>query len=372
MDTLHERLAELADDAPTGGAPPAELWARGKRAQRLRAAAVAVTVLVVGAVGTGVGMRLADGGGDDSVPEPAGPVDVSLPIEYPAGRALPDLGDAPGALAAIWVAPRAGGGAPEVVGLIAETETFGTLPIDVSGDEYAAADPGVVLSPDGRRIAYVTSKDELVVHELVSGEKESPTIENRQLAPFAWVDATHLVGHASMPNGGWTDTGGWVWEPGTAAKLVDLGAYPGQPYLGYGSPYAGQDLMILPRGPRSCESPQLLEASTEEPNRTRFEVPVLCDVLGVVGSQILLGHWNTEHFAGESNDPKYANGTVVALDIEGADRPYLDPALRGPDADHAFEDPARRHLVVRAGAPHRVTFATDVIAESLGADGGAS
>ena len=73
-----------------------------------------------------------------------------------------------------------------------------------------------------------------------------------------------------------------------------------------------------------------------------FEVPVLCDVLGVVGSEILLGHWNPEHLAGEASDPKYADGTVVALDIHGADRPYLDPALpRGPDADHAFEDPAR-------------------------------
>ena len=134
MDTLHERLAELADEAPTGGAPPAELWVRGKRAQRLRAAAVAVTVLAVGAVGTGIGVRLADGDRDGSVPEPAGTVDVSLPIEYPAGQVLPDLGDTPGPLAAIWVTPPAGDGAAEVVGLVAETGTFGTLPIDALVD----------------------------------------------------------------------------------------------------------------------------------------------------------------------------------------------------------------------------------------------
>ena len=24
-----------------------------------------------------------------------------------------------------------------------------------------------------------------------------------------------------------------------------------------------------------------------------YEVPVLCDVLGVIGSEILLGHWNS-------------------------------------------------------------------------------
>ena len=58
METLRDRLAELADDAPTAGAPAAELWARGKRAHRLRAAALAATLLVVGAVGTGVGLRL--------------------------------------------------------------------------------------------------------------------------------------------------------------------------------------------------------------------------------------------------------------------------------------------------------------------------
>ena len=26
MDTLHERMADLADEAPTGGAPAAEFW----------------------------------------------------------------------------------------------------------------------------------------------------------------------------------------------------------------------------------------------------------------------------------------------------------------------------------------------------------
>ena len=132
MDTLHDRLAELADDAPTGGAPAAELWARGKRAHRLRAAALAATLLVVGAVGTGIGVRLADGDGNRSGPAPAGTVGIALPIEYPVGEELPDLGDTPGPLAAIWLAPGVGGGAPEAVGLVAETGTFGTLPIDVS------------------------------------------------------------------------------------------------------------------------------------------------------------------------------------------------------------------------------------------------
>jgi hypothetical protein len=104
-------------------------------------------------------------------------------------------------------------------------------------------------------------------------------------------------------------------------------------------------------------------------------VPVLCDVVGVVGTETLLGHWNSQHLAGESSDPEYADGTVVALDIHGADRPYLNPAPalpRGPDADDAFEDPARRHLVATAGAPHRVAFATDLIGAALESAGGGS
>ncbi|MDZ5620371.1 hypothetical protein SFC88_06035 [Nocardioides sp. HM23] len=368
MDTLHERLAELADEAPTGGAPPAELWARGKRAQRLRAAAVAATVLVVGAVGAGIGVRLADGGRDGSDPEPAGTVDISLPIEYPIGRELPELGDAPGSLAAIWVTPRAGGGKPEVVGLVAETGTFGTLPIDLRVDvQYAAADPGVALSPDGRMIAYERPGGELVAHDLVSGRTYSADFEFKiRSGGGFWIDATHLVGHAVRSEAASQETGveratdvdGWVWEPGTAPKLVNLGAYPGQPYLGYGWPYGGKDLLVLPEGPRLCETQRIQEAGTEDPQAPPFEVPVLCDVVGVVGSEILLGHWKPESSSGDANDPKYANGAVVALDIAGA--------------DPAFEDPARRHVVVTAGAPHRVAFATDLIAEALDAQGGAS
>lgn len=372
MDTLHDRLAELAEDAPRGGAPAAELWVRGKRAYRLRAAALAATVLVVGAVGTGIGVRLADSSGDrDGLVPPARTVRVALPIEYPVGAELPKLGETPGPLAAIWVAPRAGGGAPEAIGLVAKTGTFGTLPIDVPGNKYQAANPGVALSPDGRRIAFLDSKDELVIHDLVSGAIETPTIAGKGLAPYGWIDADHLYGSASSSSGT-GDADGWAWKPGAAPELVNLAAYPGQPYLGFGWPYAGEHLEIITQGPKLCASPRIRQASTQEPNRTTLEVPVLCDVVGVVDSRILLGHWTLEDPSGDSNDPEYAAGTVVALVIRDADRPYLDPALRGPGADQAFKDPARRRVVVTAGAPLRVTFATDLIRQALDADGGAS
>jgi hypothetical protein len=337
--------------------------------------------LAVGAVGTGIGVGLADGGRDGSDPAPAETVDVSLPITYPVGETLPDLGDAPGQLAAIWVTPRAGGGAPEVTGLVAETGAFGTLPIDVRV-AYGPTAPGVALSPDGRRIAYNLRKGEIgvpVVHDLMTGEKELPTIPDESLWVYDWIDATHLYGLAAGPVGT-TDADGWVWEPGAAAKLVDFVdyPYPGHAYLGAGWPYGGTDLMIFNRqGRRLCaEPPGILEASApEDPTRSGFKVPVLCDVVGVVGTETLLGHWNSQHLAGESSDPEYADGTVVALDIHGADRPYLNPAPalpRGPDADDAFEDPARRHLVATAGAPHRVAFATDLIGAALESAGGGS
>ena len=217
MDTLHDRLAELADHAPTGGAPAAELWARGKRAQRLRAAGLAATLLVLGVVGTGIGVRLAEGDGRGPDPAPAGTVDIALPIEYPVGEELPDLGVTPGPLAAVWLVPRASG-APQAVGLVAETGTFGTLPIELPRDD--PEDPesmAVALSADGRRLAYPSPTGDVVVHDLLSGENVSPLSEFKTRAGYTWVDATHLLGHVA----GGTDGDGWVWEPGTAAKLVD-------------------------------------------------------------------------------------------------------------------------------------------------------
>ena len=252
MDTLHERLAELADDAPTGGAPAAELWARGKRAQRLRVAALAATMVVVGAIGTGIGVRVADGEGDRAVPEPAAPVGIALPIVYPVGEELPDLGDTPGPLAAIWLAPGVGGGTPEAVGLVAETGRFGTLPIDVStnhGEGPGGSDP-LPLSPDGRRVFYQPTAGELVVRDLVSGEgyRFAPDFDIRQ--GWTWIDATHVVGHVA----GGSDVDGWVWEPGTAPKLVDLRTYPGSPWLG---PFAGRDPWFLTLTPEGVLDPGL-------------------------------------------------------------------------------------------------------------------
>ena len=108
-------------------------------------------------------------------------------------------------------------------------------------------------------------------------------------------------------------------------------SYPGTPYLGpnagvYEHPWF---LTLLPKGnPQTCLS--LRDDG----------MPVLCDVVGVLGPKIALTH--------------DGDGAVVALDIEGV------------------ENPALRDLVATAGAPLRVTFATDLIGQSLGVGGGVS
>jgi hypothetical protein len=327
VDTLHDRLVALADDAPTGGAPAAALWARGKRAHRIRATALAATLLVVGAVGAAIGVRLADSNGDRSGLVPAETVRVGLPIEYPVGQELSDLGDTPGPLATIWLAPRMGG-APDAVGLVAETGTFGTLPIDLPTDDPQAPGNPVALSPDGRMIAYPSPNSDLVVRDLVSGEHQSPAFKFGIRWGYTWVDSTHLVGHVAAGS----DVDGWVWEPGTAPKRVDLRTYPGSPWLG---PYAGWDPWFLtPTEESRWPCPSLQDLGGED------LMPVLCDVVGVIGPKIALTH--------------DGNGAVVALDRRGV------------------EDPALRQTVATAGAPQRVTFATDLIGAALDAGGGAS
>jgi hypothetical protein len=297
-------------------------------------------LLVVGAVGTGLGVRQADN--DGSGPEPAGNEHVTLPIAYPVGEELPALGEAPGPLAAIWLVPGVGG-ASEAVGLVAETGTFGTLPIDVSSSYIENPDAYFALSPDGRRIAYDTPADELVVRDLVSGDSSSLAFEDFKPrraddGSYTWVDATHLVGHVA-PEAGTQHVGGegdgWVWQPGTAPKLVNLMTYPGTPYLGpnagvYEHPWF---LILLPKDdPREC-----LSLRDEPGGKT---IPVLCDLVGVIGPDVALTHDGDE--------------AVVALDARGV------------------EDPALRDVVATPGGPLRVTFATDLIEEALDAEGGAS
>ncbi|GAB3766972.1 hypothetical protein FB382_001722 [Nocardioides ginsengisegetis] len=335
MDTLQDRLAGLAEGAPTGGEPPAELWSRGRRARRRRVAAVAACLLVVGALGAGIGLRLAGGAGDHSRVEPAGTLGFTLPLNYPGRADLPRLGAAPGPLAALWLTPPSGGRVPQVVALVAETGTFGTLSLDLPRYDSEVTGQDVALSADGRRVAYLSPTRDLVVHDLVTGDDVRPAIQTRP--GFTWVDATHLFGHDGARGG---DADAWVWQPGTEPRLVD--------YYAFTAGFA-----LVPPEPvlehPDCSTPPTVTDSTgrlgtENPQGgSEFQVPWLCDVLGVIGTHTLLGH-----------DP---NDQVVALDVHD-----------GP----AFSDPNLRQVVALQGAPLRATFATDLIGEALTPQGGVS
>lgn len=349
---------------------------RTRRRQILNVAGAgigALAVVVALTSGFGVLVRADRVPADQPPPTPAGTVGITLPIGYPVGEELPDLGDAPGPLAAVWLVPRGAGAAPEAVGLVAETGMFGTLPIDVFHDNasrrtntqgWAPGDPEppdemrVSLSGDGRRLAYFSPRSELVVHDLVSGESFSPLSDSEfeTRTGVTWVDAIHLFGLVADGS----DGDGWVWEPGTAPKLVDTYAYA-----------EGFDLWISQHGSgplpwpddESCTSPILLDGTGEYGDFIpgwgyTLELPVFCDVLGIIGSEVLLGHWNSDRMPGDWNDPNDGNGTVVALDIHAV--------------DSSFEDPALRRVVATAEAPERVTFAADLIGEALDADGDAS
>ena len=370
MDTLHDRLAELAQDAPRGGVPAAELWARGRRAHRVRVAAVAATVLVVGALGTGVGVRLVDGGGNRAAPRPAATVGIQLPIGYPVGEALPDLGETPGPLAAVWLVPRVGGGRPTAVGLVAQTGRFGTLPIELPAEPGDPGNPDpltwvrVSLSPDGRRIAYpgpgaagAKQEADVIVRDLVTGHEDANAIAGVGLGVGAWIDASHHLGYYST-GAGTADGNGWVWEPGSAPRLVQRYSYLGafsRPYLGSDLPYKGNGLevFIQGEGPYSCSPPALSKARPGSSQPGRVEVPVLCDVL-YIGNEFVLGHWK---------DPRDHNQTVVALDVRQIKIPT--PGSEPAQPDTQFDDPALRRVVVTAGAPEHVSLATDLVGDAL-------
>ena len=384
MNDLESRIRDAFNDregdAPTFDPSDARHVAgRTRRRQILNAAGAGIGALaVVIAITTGLGglLRADRVPADRPPPAPTGTVGIALPIEYPVGEKLPDLGDAPGPLAAVWMVPRGAGAAPEAVGLVAETGMFGTLPIDVFYDNasrrtntqgWAPGDPEppdqvrISLSPDGRRLAYFSPKSELVVHDLVSGESFSPLSESEieTRIGIAWVDATHLFGLVADGS----DADAWVWAPGTAPKLVDTYAFAEGFDLWWAySGGAGSGPLPSP-DETECTSPSLLDSTGDYGRYTPgwgyiLEVPELCDVLGIIDSQILIGHWNSDRMLGDWKDPNDGNGTVVALDIHGV--------------GSSIEDPSLRRVVASAGAPLRVAFAADLIGEALDAVGDAS
>jgi hypothetical protein len=283
MTTLHDRLAELADDAPPGG-PEAGLWDRGRRYHRGRRAGTVVIVAaatIVLAVIAGVTWQRAA-----PVPAPA-TGDVGLPDRvWSPSPWLPST-DRPGQLVAIAAVERQTwtGAQPGIVGISATSGEYAFLDLAGVDLEYADAE----LAPDGRHVAFwltgtttgsplsssgpVTG---LAVYDTASGETTRHWISTAHgLQPefLAWADADTVAFSAGQIRGG-DDASGNDQSSSSSGTVTSwaLGDQPG-PVAGVErGAYlegAGNGWLVL-GGSASGRGPEHLAVDLDDPGRAHF------------------------------------------------------------------------------------------------------
>lgn len=254
MSTLHDRLAELAEDAPPGGALPG-VWTRGRRIARTRsigtaviAAVACLAVLAIGLVGWGRGATAIEPPAPGSAP--------ALPTRlYAPSRWLPDTDGHPiGPLAVVIGAPRGADGSGYVA-VSAATGEYRFLDLPGQIDTANIAQPPVALSDDGTRLAYWTGApaatdgpaDRLVsgvaVYDTVTGKvRRRPITTEHGLLPRSLLWAAddllylgygQLQGAAGTPAGNTatTENNGVTWDmisgsvtPIAVPSSIDLGS----------------------------------------------------------------------------------------------------------------------------------------------------
>lgn len=237
--SLHDRLTELAGDAPPGGAAPG-LWDRARRShRRRRIGTIAIVVLVLiglGAIGTldWARSRQPPAPADSA---PALPERIWMPSGWLAGT--DEVGPL-GQLAALqpttrltWTGEREG-----VVGISARTGEYAFVDLpDAVIEGY-----GVALAPDGRHVAYWYKGETqgspnsdhgpivgLAVYDTATEEvirRQIPTDHGIHPTEMTWADSERLVyGYDHWAGGddqdevlqmSGTDGGGLrVWTPST-------------------------------------------------------------------------------------------------------------------------------------------------------------
>ncbi|WP_028635839.1 hypothetical protein [Nocardioides sp. URHA0032] len=212
MTTLHDRLADLADDAPPGGPAP-DLWDRGMRYHRQRRAGTAViaaaAVVLLAVVAGAAWQRSAP------VPAPArGP--VGLPDRMWSPSPWLSSTSTPGQLVALTRADRGSwtGTDPGVVGVSATSGEYAF--VELPGVDLASGD--VELAPDGRHLAYWLTGPTtdtpnslsgpitgVAVYDTVTGEVAKHWIATAHgLMPdfLTWADADTVVYSAGEILGG--------------------------------------------------------------------------------------------------------------------------------------------------------------------------
>lgn len=218
MSTLHDRLADLAEEAPTAepmcGARDA-LWERGLRYRRVRRAG---TLAVVGAAV--LALVLLGGVTLHRAAPPVQPARGSVGLPDRVWTPSPWLAttDRPGQLVAIATTDRGGwnGSHTGLAGISATTQDYAFLDLPALVDEPG---DGPALSPDGRHVAYWTSGGTtgtpytgdgtpiagVAVYDVGSGHVVRHRIETAHgLRPqtLVWADAATLVFSGGQIMGG--------------------------------------------------------------------------------------------------------------------------------------------------------------------------
>ena len=158
MTTLQERLADLADDAPLG-APPGDLWHRGRRQHRRQV--VGTTAIVVAAVVLLAGVAGLDRSRAGVDIEPAGrTTELGLPDRlYEADPHLAGTEDTGpiGPVPVVFPASREDWSGDETSGLVGVSATGEYAFLDLPDTAaYGGFTPGndLALSADGTKLAY--------------------------------------------------------------------------------------------------------------------------------------------------------------------------------------------------------------------------
>jgi hypothetical protein len=223
MQTLHERLAELAelsDQRPDPGTA-AMAAARGRAYRRRRLVGTAATLgASAAALALIAGISLSRSAGDVE-PAPAG-APTGMPRElYEPSPWLPSTGDEPlGVLAAILPTERASWTRREdgLVGVSATTGSYRFLDLPGAAPQTLF---GASISPDGRRVAYWTSGSTrrspnsmsgpvagVAVYDSVTGDvarQKVDTYHGLSADGLVWADATTLLLNYGQYAGGDAD-----------------------------------------------------------------------------------------------------------------------------------------------------------------------
>lgn len=235
--TLHDRLADLASQAPAGG-PALDLWGRGRRiARRRRAGTAVITAVVVLVLG---GVVATSWQRDRAMPAPAGPVEQGMRLPdrfYEPSPWLPSTEDA-GPLGRVSAVLGSSNG--RLAGVSATDGEYRYLDLpgwSVADDTWGSNQ--VALSGDGRFLAYWARDGQevvgLAVYDTESGTSRTWSLRSRYgigVNGLTWVGDQVWAQAGSFDDAqrtGTSDGQTHVWDLGTGEQSSVPGGGPALP-----------------------------------------------------------------------------------------------------------------------------------------------